>query len=82
MGRFGLGRWVDSAPDRFGPGSFRPVYTKKIDRQRMIKKNRRRGSGQGGCEWIIKVFVIKKIRGVGLGGGGFRVNVNEDLKFL
>ena len=28
VGRFGLGRWVDSALGRFGPGSFRPVYTK------------------------------------------------------
>ena len=28
VGRFGLGRWVDSALGRFGPGSFRP----KIDR--------------------------------------------------
>ena len=24
VGRFGLGRWVDSAMGRFGPGSFRP----------------------------------------------------------
>ena len=24
VGRFGLGRWVDSALGRFGPGSFRP----------------------------------------------------------
>ena len=28
VGRFGLGRWVDSALGRFGPESFRP----KIDR--------------------------------------------------
>ena len=25
VGRFGLGRWVDSALGRFGPGSFRPM---------------------------------------------------------
>ena len=31
VGRFGLGRWVDSALGRFGPGSFRPVYTKNVD---------------------------------------------------
>ena len=37
-------------------------------------------SGQGGCERRIKFFVSKKIRGGG--GGGVRVNVNEDLKFL
>ena len=30
VGRFGLGRWVDSALGRFGPGSFRP--DRKIDR--------------------------------------------------
>ena len=34
-----------------------------------IKKNRGRGSGQGGCERRIKVFVLKKI-GVGVGLGG------------
>ena len=34
------------------------------------------GSGQGGCKRRIKVFVLKKF------GGGIRVNVNEDLKFL
>ena len=64
-------------------------------------KNRGRGSGQGGCERRIKVFVLKKIgQGgwvLGLGfqceikknvfgvrglGGGVRVDVNEDLKFL
>ena len=55
-----------------------------------------RGRGQGGCEQRIEVFVkIKKkifggggvggsVGGVGLGGGGgcFRVDVNEELKFL
>ena len=46
------------------------------------------GWGQGGCERRIEVFVkIKKKNGgvgVGLlvGGGGVRVDVNEDLKFL
>ena len=43
--------------------------------------------GQGGCDRRIEVF--GKIRGEGKGGGGFRleggggrVDVNEDLKFL
>ena len=51
-----------------------------------------RGRGQGGCERRIEVFVkIQKKnffflggvgeRGVG-GGGGVRVDVNEELKFL
>ena len=51
------------------------------------------GGGQGGCERRIKVFVkIKKKKneggglvrgGVGLvWGGGVRVDVNEELKFL
>ena len=54
------------------------------------------GGGQGGCERRIKVFVkIKKKKkfgggsgggrvrgGVGLVGGGVRVDVNEELKFL
>ena len=54
-----------------------------------------RGRGQGGCEPRIEVFVkIKKknifflggggggsVGGVGL-GGGVRVDVNEELKFL
>ena len=50
------------------------------------------GGGQGGCERRIEVFVKiqkkKKIGGggsgggVGLGGGGVRVDVNEELKFL
>ena len=38
--------------------------------------------GQGGCERRIEVFVKiqkKKIEG---GGGGFWVDVNEELKFL
>ena len=35
-------------------------------------------SGQGGCKQRIKVFVLKNRRG----GGGVRVNVNEDLKFF
>ena len=43
--------------------------------------------GQGGCERRIEVFVKiqrkKKLGGVRLGGGGgVRVDVNEDLKFL
>ena len=44
--------------------------------------------GQGGCERRIEVFVkIQKkmgggVQGVGLGGGGVRVDVNEELKFL
>ena len=47
--------------------------------------------GQGGCERKIEVFVkIKKKdkiiwgggAGVGLGGGGVRMDVNEELKFL
>ena len=40
---------------------------------------------QGGCEQRIEVFVkIKKIKfdWVGLGGGGVRVDVNEELKFF
>ena len=54
------------------------------------------GSGQGGCERRIEDFVKiqkkkKKFAGggvwsgggdVGLGGGGVRVDVNEELKFL
>ena len=49
------------------------------------------GGGQGGCEQRIKVFVKiqKKKLGGGSGkggggrvGGGFRVDVNEELKFL
>ena len=49
------------------------------------------GWGQGGCERRIEVFVkIQKkwgggwVRGggVGLGGGGSGVDVNEELKFL
>ena len=51
--------------------------------------------GQGGCEWISKAFVkIQKksiffflggggrVRGVGLGGGGVRVDENGELKLL
>ena len=41
--------------------------------------------GQGGCERRIEVFVKiqKKIGGWGSGGsGGFRLDVNEELKFL
>ena len=44
------------------------------------------GGSQGGCEQRIEVFVKikkKKIGWVGLGGGGgVRVDVNEELKFL
>ena len=51
------------------------------------------GEGQGGCEQRIEVFVKfqkkKKIEGGGRGvsgrgrvGGGVRVDVNEELKFL
>ena len=43
------------------------------------------GGSQGGCEQRIEVFVKikKKIFGwVGLGGGGVRVDVNKELKFL
>ena len=48
------------------------------------------GGGQGGCERRIEVFVkIQKkkmggggVRGVGVGLGGVRVDVNEELKFL
>ena len=45
------------------------------------------GGGQDGCERRIEVFVkIKKkiggVGGVGFGGGGVRVDVNEELKFL
>ena len=49
--------------------------------------------GQSGCEQRIEVFVkIQKkiffflggggVRGLSVGGGGVRVDVNEDLKFL
>ena len=56
-----------------------------------------RGRGQGGCERRIEVFVKfhfflgggvggvggrGSVGGVGLGGGGVRVDVNEELKFL
>ena len=51
-----------------------------------------RGRGQGGCERRIEVFVkIQKkkfggwsgVSGRGrVGGGGVRVDVNEELKFL
>ena len=44
------------------------------------------GGGQGGCERSIEVFVEiqKKKNGGGRGrfGGGVRVDVNEELKFL
>ena len=48
------------------------------------------GGGQGGCERRIEVFVKiqKKKMGVGgsggdrVGGGGVRMDVNEELKFL
>ena len=52
------------------------------------KRNRwgRGGSGQGGCERRIEVFVKfqkKKIGGVGVGLGRVRVDVNDEkLKFL
>ena len=40
------------------------------------------GWGQGGCERRIEVFVkIQKKNGVGV-RGGFRMDVNEELKFL
>ena len=47
----------------------------------------RRGGGQGRCERRIEVFVkIKKKDlegwGCGVGGGGVRVDMNEELKFL
>ena len=40
------------------------------------------GGGQGGCERRIEVF--SKVGGGGSGwwGGGVRVDVNEELKFL
>ena len=46
-----------------------------------------RGSGQGGCEQRIEVFVkIKKTTNGGgaggSGGSGVRVIMNEELKFL
>ena len=37
--------------------------------------------GQDGCERRIEVFVKIQIKKLG-GGGGFRVDVNEGLKFL
>ena len=37
VGRFGLGRWVDSALGRFGPGSFRP---KSIQKCRLLRTGR------------------------------------------
>ena len=43
------------------------------------------GGSQGGYEQRIEVFVKikkKKFGWVGLGGGGVRVDVNEELKFL
>ena len=44
------------------------------------------GGGQDGCERRIKVFVkiSKKIGGGGGGGrvGGFRVDLNREVKFL
>ena len=41
------------------------------------------GGGQDGCERRIEVFVkIKKKIGGSKGGGGVRVDVNEELKFL
>ena len=45
----------------------------------------RGGGSQGGCEQRIEVFVkIKKKNWLGRvgGGGGVRVDVNEELKFL
>ena len=44
-----------------------------------------RGRGQGGCERRIEVFVkIQKKKKLGGGGvgGGVRMDVNEELKFL
>ena len=35
--------------------------------------------GQGGCERKKKNWLVSR---VGLGGGGVRVDVNEELKFL
>ena len=48
------------------------------------------GGGQGGCERRIGVFVKNQKKNGGGGGGGgsggvgwgFRVDVNEELKFL
>ena len=48
------------------------------------------GGSQGGCEQRIEVFVKIKKKNGGEGGGGegsgfgggFRVDVNEELKFL
>ena len=63
-------------------------------RERGFRWGGRVGGGQGGCERRIEVFVKfqkKKNRGVGgvggrgsgwWGGGGVRVDVNEELKFL
>ena len=52
------------------------------------------GGGQGGCEWRSEAFVkiqkkIKKnlgvgawVRGVGLGGGGVRVDGNREVQLV
>ena len=41
------------------------------------------GRGQDGCERRIEVFVkIQKKNFGGVGGGGVRMDVNEELKFL
>ena len=53
------------------------------------------GGGQGGCEWKSEAFVkIQKkiiiffwgggawVRGVGLGGGGVRVDGNREVKLV
>ena len=41
------------------------------------------GGGQGGCERRIEVFVkIQKKMGGSGWGGGVRVDVNEELKYL
>ena len=46
----------------------------------------RLGGDQGGCERRIEVFVKIKNKnrggGVELGGGGVRVDVNREVKFL
>ena len=43
-----------------------------------------RGGGQGGCDRRIEVFgkIQKKNLGGGGVGGGVKVDVNEELKFL
>ena len=40
------------------------------------------GGSQGGCEQRIEVFVKIKKKKLAGSGGGVRVDVNEELKFL